>query len=138
MTEKEIEKEALIDMVYVARGSTLSDVEFVNNWLKLKSDKEDKIASNEETESLKDIVLEEYKKGNIAVFDCEGNLMTMPIKEFIKQPSEGMLYDLNRLESVVLIFINDPKWVNDYAVAKVIKALKARIEELEGNNNNNK
>ena len=55
----------------------------------------------------------------------------MPIKEFIKQPTEGMLYDLNRSDVVVFTFIDDPKWINDYAVAKVITELKNRIEELE-------
>lgn len=55
----------------------------------------------------------------------------MPIKEFIKQPTEGMLYDLNRSETVVLTFLPDPRWVNDYAVAKVIAELKNRIKELE-------
>ena len=79
---------------------------------------------------LKDKILDEYTKGNIVVSGFEG-LQLMPIKEFIKQPSDGMLYDLNRNESVVLTFIEDPKWVNDYAVAKVIKELKNRIEELE-------
>jgi len=82
------------------------------------------------TESIKDKVLSEYKKGNIVVSGIEG-LQTMSIAEFIEQPVEGMLYDLNRGELVILTFINDPKWVNDYAVAKTIRILKARIDELE-------
>ena len=81
-------------------------------------------------EEIKDKILEEYKKGNIVVAGIEG-LQAMPIKEFIKQPTEGMLYDLNRNETVVLTFLPDPKWVNDYAVAKVIAELKNRIKELE-------
>jgi len=81
-------------------------------------------------EEIKDKILEEYKKGNIVVAGIEG-LQAMPIKEFIKQPTEGMLYDLNRSETVVLTFLPDPKWVNDYAVAKVIAELKNRIKELE-------
>lgn len=79
---------------------------------------------------IKDFVLKEYKNGNIVIADIEG-LKTMPIKEFIKQDAEFMLYDLNRSEIVVLTFIDDPKWVNDYAVAKVIRLLKERISELE-------
>ena len=55
----------------------------------------------------------------------------MNIKEFIKQPADGILYDLNRDEATILTFIEDPKWVNDYAVCKVIRALKNRIKELE-------
>jgi hypothetical protein len=81
-------------------------------------------------DNTKDIILAEYKKGNIVVSTFEG-LQVAPLKEIIKQPIDGLLYDLNRNESVVLTFINDPKWINDYAVAQVIRALKSRINELE-------
>lgn len=79
---------------------------------------------------LKTLILEEYKKGNIVISTSEG-LQGTKLSEFIKQDIEGMLYDLNRNEMVVLTFIDDPKWVNDYAVCQVIRALKKRIEELE-------
>lgn len=79
---------------------------------------------------MKDKILEEYEKGNLVIASMDGLLIT-DAKCFIEQSAEGILYDLNRLESVVLTFIDDPKWVNDYAVAKTIRALKARIEELE-------
>ena len=81
-------------------------------------------------EEIKNKILEEYKKGNIVVAGIEG-LQCMPIAEFIKQPIDGILYDLNRSEEVVLTFLPDPKWVNDYAVAQVIRSLKSRIDELE-------
>ena len=80
---------------------------------------------------IKDKILEEYKKGNIVVSGLDG-LQVMSIKEFIKQPIDRMLYDLNRNDEVVLTFLPDPKWVNDYAVGKVIGELKNRIKELEG------
>ncbi len=80
---------------------------------------------------VKDKILEESEKGNIVISDLEG-LKAIPVKDFIKQPTEGILYDLNRNESVVLTFIPDPKWINDYAVSKVITELKNRIKELEG------
>jgi len=50
------------------------------------------------------------------------------LDEFIKQPAEGILYDLNRGREVVLMFIDDPKWVNDYAVGLVIDKLKALLD----------
>jgi len=84
-------------------------------------------------EDIKNKILEEYKKGKIVTSTIEG-LQVMLLDEFIKEPADSILYDLNRSESVVLTFMPDPKWVNDYAVAKVIRALKNRIEELEGNN----
>jgi len=79
---------------------------------------------------MKKKILSEYKKGNIVFSGIEG-LQVMNLSEFIKQPVEGILYDLNRNEAVVLTFLPDPKWVNDYAAAQVIRALKSRIDELE-------
>lgn len=81
---------------------------------------------------LKETILNEYEKGNIVISTCDG-FKVANLAEFIKQPTVGILYDLNRNESTVLSFIDDPKWVNDYAVCKVITALKKRIEELENN-----
>lgn len=79
---------------------------------------------------IKEIVLEEEQKGNIVIADIEG-LHKIPLIEFITQPSDGILYDLNRNETTVLTFLSDPKWINDYAVAKVIRALKSKVENLE-------
>ncbi len=81
-------------------------------------------------ENIKEMVLEQYQKGNVVIASFEG-LGTTKLEDFIKQPADGILFDLNRIESVVLTFLPDPKWVNDYAVAKVIRALKDRITELE-------
>ena len=81
-------------------------------------------------ETIKEKILEEYKNGNIVVSGFEG-LQIVKLEDIIKQPAEGILYDLNRIESVVLTFLPDPKWINDYASSKVIRQLKKRIEELE-------
>jgi hypothetical protein len=80
---------------------------------------------------MKDRILEEYGKGNIVVATID-ELQVIPIKEFIKQHVNGMLYDLNRNESTILSFVDeDPKWINDYATCKIIRLLKERINELE-------
>jgi len=71
---------------------------------------------------LKDFILAESKKGNIVYASFEG-LYSVPIDDIIKQPVEGLLYDLNRDVATVLTFIEDPKWINDFAVASVITAL---------------
>jgi hypothetical protein len=80
--------------------------------------------------NLKDLILSEYADGKIVILTCDG-VKGAPLTEFIKQPADGMLYDLNRNESTILTFTGDPKWINDYAACKVIRALKARIDELE-------
>ena len=79
---------------------------------------------------MKEIILEEYRKGNVVVANL-GGIKTMKLEDIIKQPAEGILYDLNRLESVILSFLPDPKWINDYAASQVIRELKKRIKELE-------
>jgi len=78
----------------------------------------------------RDKLLEEYKNGNICISTIDG-IYKRNLCEFIKQSVNGLLYDLNRNEAVVLSFIDNPKWINDYAVCKVIRALKSKIDELE-------
>lgn len=90
---------------------------------------------NENT--IRNLVLSEYTKGNIVVSSFDG-ISSMPLAEFLKQPAEGILYDLNRCEAVVLTFIKDPKWVNDYAVAKVITELKTQLGVAQSIIDNNK
>ena len=79
-------------------------------------------------EELRDKILEEEKKGNI-VFWAIDELAIANLDNFITQPIEGILYDLNRLPEVVWTFIDDPKWINDYAVYQVIKRLKEELEK---------
>jgi len=58
-------------------------------------------------------------------------LTAVPIEDFLDQPIDGVLYDLNRLEEVSLTHIDDPKWVNDFAMALVVRALAKEIENLK-------
>lgn len=81
-----------------------------------------------EQEDVRDLILGERDKGNIVLATIAG-LMTAPLDEFVKQHVDGMLYDLNRGEEVSLTFIHDRKWVNDFAVAQVIRKLVAQRDE---------
>lgn len=85
-------------------------------------------------DNIKEYILEESKKGNIVVSTFEG-LQIGKLSDIIDQPVEGLLYDLNRDTGTILTFLDDPKWVNDYACMQVIIALKERIKELENINN---
>lgn len=78
--------------------------------------------SKEAVEEMKGFILEQRAKGHIVVLGLEGPMM-MPLEEFVKQPADGMLYDLNRLEEVALTLTDGKKWVNDFAVALVIRKL---------------
>jgi len=78
---------------------------------------------------ISDVVLREEKKGNVVFSDFEG-YRAVGLDDFIGQSTKGLLYDLNRSPETVLTFIEDPKWVNDYAVGLVIKRLKEKNAEL--------
>lgn len=81
-------------------------------------------------EELKDFILKKEEEGKVVIQTVDG-LSEIDLNEFIKQPTQGILYDLNRDRPTVLTFIDDPKWVNDYAVGLVIVKLKEKIKELE-------
>jgi len=87
----------------------------------------------EEKKSLKQIILDKRKVGEVVVMGIEGPMST-PLEDIVRQPVDGLLYDLNRLEETTLTFIDDPKWVNDFAVALVIRKLKSEIDKLEAEN----
>ena len=85
------------------------------------------------SEKTKKLILGKRKEGKLCFMTYE-SIVSVSIDEFIKQPADGILYDLNRLEETALTFIDDPKWVNDFAVALTIRALKKRIAQLEKEN----
>jgi hypothetical protein len=72
---------------------------------------------------LVEMIRQQGREGNVVVKTLEG-LGVIKVSDIIKQPTDGLLYDLNRLPEVVVTFAEDPKWINDYAVYMVIKELK--------------
>ena len=84
-----------------------------------------------------DLVTSKWKEGKVVWMSEEGPLV-MDFDKWVKQPLAGMLYDLNRDLAVVLTFINDPKWVNDYATVRLLEYFynkyqnsRVEIEALE-------
>lgn len=92
---------------------------------------------NYERKSIKDFILDEYRNGCI-VINTPGGVISQRLDDFFHQPIEGILYDLNRDFATILANIEDPKWINDYALSKVVVELKRRLDEkdkeLERNN----
>lgn len=77
--------------------------------------------------SVKEIVLEAEKAGDIVFMTCDG-LMRTKLDKFISQPTEELLYDLNRDRTTVLSWLDAPKvgelWINNFAAMLVITKLK--------------
>ena len=71
------------------------------------------------------LIKEAEKSGNIILM-TEMGLIEVSLEKFCQQDADGILYDLNRDEATTLHLGNEGlvRWVNDYAVAKVIRELK--------------
>lgn len=80
--------------------------------------------------------IREYGTKDFVVLNTIEGLRAVELDKIIDQPADGLLYDLNRDEGTVMALIDDPERINDYACAKVIRALKQRIDELEKQLNN--
>ena len=77
---------------------------------------------------LQELVMQNAREGKVTLMTVEG-LATADIDDIIKQPAEGLLYDLNRDRVTTITLIGkDPKWINDYAVAVVIEKLKTELD----------
>lgn len=80
-----------------------------------------------------DEILEGYKNGQLTYIDREGE-HKIDVKEFVKTGSDNVLKKLNRTEHVLLKVANAApeklKWVNDYAMMKVINELYERVDDL--------
>lgn len=83
----------------------------------------------EERESLRDKVLAD-RATNIYYCTFEG-VHSVNIHQFTEQPLEGMLYDINRDEATILANLDDPKWLNDYALTRLLKYYYNKCKELE-------
>ena len=81
-------------------------------------------------ESIRNKVLAEWDKGNLVYANIEG-LKSIKFEEFIKQPLDGMLYDINRNAATILTFLDDPKWVNDFALTKLLEYYYNKCKEYE-------
>ena len=79
-------------------------------------------------EEFKDYILAKEKEGKV-VFATHDGFAEMDLDEMVKQPVEGLLYDLNRDRVTILTYIDERKWVNDFACMKVITRLKEMLEE---------
>ena len=89
---------------------------------------------DEEFDKRLELVENVVKQGGIFFMACDG-IHTMNMDDFISQPADGILYDLNRDEATTKILAKDGtigmRWINDLAVAYVIKALKCELDKYK-------
>lgn len=99
-------------------------LEYIKHPADFKSEDDVEVPENEKAQlaelAFYDLVTSKWKEGKVVWMSEEGPLV-MDFDKWVKQPLAGMLYDLNRDLAVVLTFINDPKWVNDYATVRLLE-----------------
>ena len=80
-----------------------------------------------------DEILDGYNNGQLTYIDREGE-HKISVKEFVKTGSDNVLQKLNRTETVLLKVANAApeklKWVNDFAMMKVINELYESVDDL--------
>lgn len=78
------------------------------------------------------IVKENESMGIVSIM-TECGLMSCNIERLCEQGADGLLYDLNRDEATTLTLgkAGNERWVNDYAVAKVIRYLMGELEKAK-------
>ena len=86
-------------------------------------------------EELQNIVMDEMRKGFIVYRTIEG-LQKQELSEFVKQPLEGQLYDINRDMATCLAFIDEPMGVNNFASMVLIRYYYDKCKKLEEKLNN--
>ena len=90
--------------------------------------------TNEQFEKHLKLLEDVVKKGGIFFMTCDG-IRSMKMEDFISQPADGILYDLNRDKATTITLAkgghSDVRWVNDLAVAYVIKALKCELDKYK-------
>jgi len=78
---------------------------------------------SDEEKNMVELLRKRKKEGKI-VFFVLGDLMQSTPEIICNQPADGLLWDLNRDEVTCVTFAhNDPTWVNNFAVAQVIRFL---------------
>jgi hypothetical protein len=86
-----------------------------------------------EIDKVLDEIRKQEKEGKVVFLTVEG-FMGGDLENFIQQPAEGILYDLNRdkITTITLAKASEigKRWVNDYAVAVVIEYMHKEIQRL--------
>lgn len=83
---------------------------------------------------LYDDIFEAHKNGNITFMVDGGRIVQTKFDDFIGQHADSILYDLNRLPEVTMTLFKkskSPRWINDIAMAYVVRGLRDKVDELE-------
>ena len=84
-----------------------------------------------DNEQIENLIIESAKAGNVVTMQLD-TLWSSDLDAFISQPTNSLLYDLNRSPETTLTLKDGRRWINDYAVYLVIKRLKEMVDAKDG------
>ncbi len=85
----------------------------------------------EDYEKIRKLIEEKWAEGKVVLMTIEG-LASVPVREIVKQPVEGLLYDINRDMGTTWTLFRDGeqlpviRLVNDIAAAHIIEYLMSQ------------
>lgn len=82
-------------------------------------------------DELREMVLAARKEGKVVMWLLPDQLGTISLDDFVRQPADGILWDLNRGEECALSNTESVRWVNDFAVALTIRKLVEQRDAAE-------
>lgn len=89
--------------------------------------KKTSVKQQQKQELIASMIQDEFNNGNLCVITIDG-IMKCNFEAFMKQPINGILYDINRSELTILADKSNHRWVNDFAAVKVIRELHRQLE----------
>jgi len=78
--------------------------------------------SNMEKKDIIEAQRKAFDEGCVLFNTCEG-VVKMKLKDIVNQPTDGLLYDLNRDEATVMTIFDEQKLMNELATINVLKYL---------------
>ena len=71
-------------------------------------------------EELRKLVVDEWNKGYLVFQTIEG-INKCKMEDFVKQPVDGQLYDINRDYATCMTLLGEETWLNNLAAMRLIE-----------------
>lgn len=122
-TEEEVDYNELSGVTFSTEPIGVTDGDTYNVEYVRKLSKGEKAKRAKDVADAQELQRKLFANGEVAYYLCDGRLAKSKIEEFVKQPLEGLLYDLNRDEATVCLTFPQVKVMNELATINVLKYL---------------
>lgn len=121
--EEEVDYKELDGVTFSTEPIGVADCETENVAYVRQDTEEDRKKKAEYIDKARNIQQELFANGEVAYYLCDGRLVKSKIEDFVNQPTQGLLYDLNRDLATVCTAFPVEKVMNELATINVLKYL---------------